>query len=498
MPVEFNLSEGKDVMTFNLTDPKYSNSNQLYGQDYESIKRNATQTGTLFKDELFPPSKYSLSYTGQFDGVDIDYLDIKWTRATDLFKNARFIKNGSSKNDVNQGQLGDCWFLCSLAVMAEREDLFKKVVPEGQGIGKNYCGAFHFRFWRWGDWIDVVVDDFIPVFDGRPLFTYSDDKGEIWPLLLEKAFAKLHGSYFHLCGGFSVASLENLTGGVTERFVGYWGPLYPLEDENKKINSLLFDKIATTLQNEGLVTASTFVMDKMKMGIFGGHAYSVTGICSLPEVDLIKIRNPWGIQFEWVGSWSDDSDEMKRIDKKLRDQLKTEEGEWWMDFNDFLQCYTLVEFCHILKNQWDTEDFVFLNGTWTSGSSNQFYLMKIDKKDDVFISLEQKFARQLRDELRTEATDAPISLEIFDLGKKFLKNKSKKRALDLGSMKNAKQVHFGNNADFKELSSVTFYGSLKKGAYLVKVSAYTETRDVDFFLRFGSRNGTHQVSAKYE
>ena len=124
--------------------------------------------------------------------------------------------------------------------------------------------------------------------------------------------------------------------------------------------------------------------------------------------------------------------------------------------------------------------------------------MKIDKKDDVFISLEQKFARQLRDELRTEATDAPISLEIFDLGKKFLKNKSKKRTLDLGSMKNAKQVHFGNNADFKELSSVTFYGSLKKGAYLVKVSAYTETRNVDFFLRFGSRNGTHDVSTNFD
>ena len=486
-------------MTFNLTDPKYSNSNKLYGQEYEGIKLKAIQSDTLFEDEFFPPNKYSLSYTGLFDGVDIEYLDINWIRATDLFKNAEFIKNGSSKNDVNQGQLGDCWFLCSLAVMAEREELFKKVVPEEQDVGKNYCGAFLFRFWRWGKWIDVVVDDFIPVFNGQPLFTYSDDQGEMWPLLLEKAFAKLHGSYYHLCGGFSVASLENLTGGVTERFVGYWGPLYPLEDENKKMNSLLFNKISTTLQTDGLVTASTFVMDKMNMGIFGGHAYSVTGICSLPEVNLIKIRNPWGIQFEWVGSWSDDSDEMKQIDKKLRKQLKTEEGEWWMDFKDFLQCYTLVEFCHILDNKWKSDDFVFHNGRWTPGSSNQFYLMKVDRKDDVFICLEQKFARQMRDELRTEATDAPISLEIFNLGNKYLKkNKSEKMTLDLDKVKRAKQVHFGNNADFKELSSVTFYGSLKRGAYLVKVSACTDTRDVDFFLRFGSRNGTHHVSANYE
>ena len=193
LPVGFNLSLSKDVMTFNLTDPKYSNSNKLYGQEYEGIKLKAIQSDTLFEDEFFPPNKYSLSYTGLFDGVDIEYLDINWIRATDLFKNAEFIKNGSGKNDVNQGQLGDCWFLCSLAVIAEREELFKKVVPGEQDVGKNYCGAFLFRFWRWGKWIDVVVDDFIPVFNGQPLFTHSD--GVMWPLLLEKAFAKLHGSW---------------------------------------------------------------------------------------------------------------------------------------------------------------------------------------------------------------------------------------------------------------------------------------------------------------
>ena len=55
LPVGFNLSLSKDVMTFNLTDPKYSNSNKLYGQEYEGIKLKAIQTDTLFKDEFFPP-----------------------------------------------------------------------------------------------------------------------------------------------------------------------------------------------------------------------------------------------------------------------------------------------------------------------------------------------------------------------------------------------------------------------------------------------------------
>ena len=115
----------------------------------------------------------------------------------------------------------------------------------------------------------VVIDECLPLRiypkerAGKPPRrgrTFRPDEVEdYWALLLEKAFAKLHGSYFHLCGGFSVASLENLTGGVTERFVGYWGPLYPLEDESRKMNSLLFEKMSSTILGSSIVTSSMSV-----------------------------------------------------------------------------------------------------------------------------------------------------------------------------------------------------------------------------------------------
>ena len=54
-----------------------------------------------------------------------------------------------------------------------------------------YSGVFKFRFWRVGNWVEVVVDDLLPVGeDNNLLFTHSTSHKEFWTPLLEKAYAK--------------------------------------------------------------------------------------------------------------------------------------------------------------------------------------------------------------------------------------------------------------------------------------------------------------------
>jgi calpain len=109
----------------------------------------------------------------------------------EICQNPKFFSNGADRHDVAQGSLQNCWFVSALATLSQYKSLLYRVCPPHQTFRKDhYCGLFVFRFWRFGEWIEVIVDDRLPTQNGRLYFAKSTDPTEFWCCLLEKAYCK--------------------------------------------------------------------------------------------------------------------------------------------------------------------------------------------------------------------------------------------------------------------------------------------------------------------
>ena len=96
--------------------------------------------------------------------------------------------------------------------MVENKNLLDKVFPPGQNFMNKYCGLFRFRFYRLGQWFEVVIDDRLPTRSNHLIFLRGNQRNQFWPALFEKAYAKFNGGYSSIEGGNSMEAGVDFTG----------------------------------------------------------------------------------------------------------------------------------------------------------------------------------------------------------------------------------------------------------------------------------------------
>uniref|UniRef100_A0A4W4HSU3 Calpain catalytic domain-containing protein n=1 Tax=Electrophorus electricus TaxID=8005 RepID=A0A4W4HSU3_ELEEL len=478
-----------------------ANAIKYLNQDFEELRSQALSRGQLFSDPTFPAAPESLGFK-ELGPNSSKTRGVQWKRPGELCSSPQFIVGGATRTDICQGALGDCWLLAAIASLTQNVDVMARVVPSNQSFGDNYAGIFHFQFWQFGEWVDVVVDDRLPVKDGKLLFVHSEEGTEFWSALMEKAYAKVNGCYEALSGGSTSEGFEDFTGGIAESY------------ELRKAPTNMFQIIQKALEAGALLGCSIDITSAAdseavtRQKLVKGHAYSLTGATEVHYrgglEKLVRLRNPWG-QVEWTGAWSDNSSEWSYVDPSERPNNNAEDGEFWMSFSEFMRQYNRVEICTLTPDAITSDDVkpwsvCNYSGTWRRGSTaggcrnyaqsfwqNPQYVIKLDEEDkdpndnqagcSLVMGLIQKNRRRLRKEGEDMET---IGYAIYTVRG------------DVRLDKNFFLTHgqTARSETFINLREVSTRFHLPPGEYLVVPSTFEPNKDGDFCLRVFSEKMT--------
>ncbi|CAG7681524.1 unnamed protein product [Allacma fusca] len=448
--------------------------------------------GDLWEDPDFPAVQTSVFYhqTPPFQFV--------WKRPKEISANPAFVSSGNNLQfDIVSGKLGDRWLVSCLGCLWLSRELFYRVVPADQtfadkNIVKNsddYAGIFRFRLWWCGEWREVLVDDRLPTVNARLVFINSQHSDQFWASLLEKAYAKLHGSYEALKYGSTLDGFADLTGGITESIRLRQDPT----SCSKILNKLLQMTSVITVAVHASAQPNRQADHKLANGIQIALNYRVYAVEKVDTyggepIQLVRLRAS-GLIAEYVGAWSKSSLEWDDVPAGVVDRLAVKQladGEFWMPYGDFLKTFTHMEVIHLDeetskdevtllgKTSWNVRQY---QGSWMRGvtaggcrnNNDTFHInpqlhVQLGDMEEVILSLNQ---HAIMDPKVIGFTVYPsVKNHADSIGKSFFK---KHKSLINSQYTNSRQV--------------SQRCQLEQGGYLVLPTTFEPGQETSFTFR---------------
>ena len=204
---------------------------------------------------------------------------------------------------IQSPHLDNRWFISALNIVAgNREQPDRMFMCDCQYKDK---GFFVIKFYRDDplsddDWAVVLVDDRIPCdASGLAAFCRNKDPSVYWAMIVEKAYAKLSGSYEAMQGGTVVQGLEDLTGGVGYKFDWEKGEKGEKEwvPPKGETPERLWDEIMEKMKTEHVVGCANNTKGQPKpktekKGVLLNRAYAVVTGGEFEQNKLLKLRVP--------------------------------------------------------------------------------------------------------------------------------------------------------------------------------------------------------------
>ena len=339
-------------------------------QQYANIITKYQKTGEVFVDPNFHPQAPIHEYRYRFNTKAY-----QWKRIDEYFKAPLFKPELIDSNFIQQGELGDCYFLSALSRIARQPELVRSLfddqVNDFLGEEENTinikCGAVVIYFHAFGTKTPVLIDTQIPFKRGTrtPRFVHPTDLNvSPWFCLVEKAYAKLNGSYEAIDGGTFPTAIYSLFGYFPDV---KW--VKDLRDPKKMLKMNIFDRLMK-YQRQGSVMGAA-IHDRhpryplppgvtadtlLDLGLVTGHSYVLMKARTEDEKNFVCLRNPWG-GHEWLGDWSDTSDLWTDELKEALGMTESEDGSFWMIDKDFFYYFNKIDIARPIPPEFHTRSY---------------------------------------------------------------------------------------------------------------------------------------------
>jgi Calpain family cysteine protease len=194
-----------------------------------------------------------------------------------------------SVSDLFQGDLGDCFLIASIGELALNDPTAISTMIQSNSDGTETVTLYdastggHPKFSTTQfQPVQVTVTNQFPsvsVDSGAGQDVVGNQK-EIWPQVLEKAYAQLNGGYGVLDGGgYPVIAMEELTG-----------------QHATSISSakLTLSDLESYVSAGDLIVMDSRVKGHLPDGLVSSHAYMFEGLTMDGGTPMIQLGNPWG------------------------------------------------------------------------------------------------------------------------------------------------------------------------------------------------------------
>ncbi|XP_031710822.1 calpain-10 isoform X1 [Anarrhichthys ocellatus] len=480
----------------------------------------------LFEDQDFPSDDASL-FSDSSTPIARLQGEITWRRPQEICQSPALFPDNVSLGHAKQGLLGDCWFLCACTFLLKNKQLLNKVLPpeQPQWDDSRYRGSFHFCFWQQGLWTEVTIDDRLPCINSTLCFSRCHSPTAFWVALLEKAYAKLHGSYERLWAGQVSEALVDFTGGLAER----WSlgeaeeeQQRPEQDSDQVTGRILDLNLLFPVKDECAVSCSTHSSPGGASELGQYHAMTVmewldVQMVSGSKVLLLRIRNPWG-RCCWGGAWIGSGLGWSSVDpvSALDLQARVAEGEFWLDETEFLSQFDDVTVGYPISDEGHLKSIYTGNllthnhqlaGRWKKGhsaggsrnsssyGSNPKFWLKVCERGEVLVSLLQhRKQRHTEQCAQTALEDSNNTTHQHYQAIALHMWKVEKRRFNLSRMLNKPPCASTRCHAYER--EVVLREQLEPGHYLLIPSTYQPGAEARFLIRAFSSSSTSLSALK--